>query len=243
MTGPSLAGERQNVEPTALDERVAFAGTVEEREAASWTVRASVIHSNSYRGSGEGVRLIRISRGVPVAPHTPELEALQTLDGQFVSQVHDRYFPELYRYAQFRIGDSATAEDVVSETFLRLIEALRTGRGPQRHLRGWLFGTARHLVDDHFRRLYARAQEPLPENLAGDEHDPVQLSEEDDTRRGIRAALARLTSDQQDVLALRFHLGLSLAEVAGILGKKANAVKALQFRALTALRKAMEDTP
>lgn len=179
---------------------------------------------------------------MPVAPHTPELEALQTLDAQFVSQIHDRFFPELYRYAQFRTGDPATAEDVASETFLRLIEAVRIRRGPQRHLRGWLFGTARHLVEDHFRRHYARAEEPLPEHLAGDDHDPVELSEENDDRRDIRAALARLTSDQQDVLALRFHLGLSVAEVAGILGKKPNAVKALQFRALTALRKALEDS-
>lgn len=179
---------------------------------------------------------------MPVAPHTPELEALQTLDGQFVGQVHDRFFPELYRYAQFRTGDPAIAEDVAAETFLRLIEALRARRGPERHLRGWLFGTARHLVEDHFRRQYARAEDPLPEHLAGDDHDPVQLSEEDDARRDIRAALARLTSNQQDVLALRFHLGLSVAEVAGILGKKPNAVKALQFRALTALRKALEDS-
>lgn len=177
---------------------------------------------------------------MPVAPPTPELESLQTLDAQIISQLHDRFFPELFRYAQFRIGDQATAEDVASETFLRLIEALRARRGPQRHLRGWLFGTARHLIEDHFRRHYARNEDPLPEHLAADDHDPVQLSEEDDTRRGIRAALEQLTSDQQDVLALRFHLELSVAETGEILGKRPNAVKALQFRALAALRKALE---
>jgi RNA polymerase sigma-70 factor (ECF subfamily) len=56
----------------------------------------------------------------------------------------------------------------------------------------------------------------------------------------MRTAMARLTPDQQRVLGLRFRAEMSVIEVAEILGKKPNAIKALQFRALTALRRALE---
>ena len=53
----------------------------------------------------------------------------------------------------------------------------------------------------------------------------------------VRSALRELTSDQQHVLALRFGSECSLAETANIMGKKPNAIKQLQFRALAALRR------
>ncbi len=53
----------------------------------------------------------------------------------------------------------------------------------------------------------------------------------------IRRALRFLTSEQQHVLTLRFGGGYSLEETAEMMGRKANAIKALQFRALQALRR------
>ncbi|MGH2626019.1 MAG: hypothetical protein ACRDHY_05150, partial [Anaerolineales bacterium] len=87
------------METTELDDRVEFVGTFEERETASWRVSAGpcVIDSSPYGGSKQDVRPARRGQGMPGEPHTPELESLQTLDGQFVGQVHDRFFPELYR--------------------------------------------------------------------------------------------------------------------------------------------------
>jgi RNA polymerase sigma-70 factor (ECF subfamily) len=177
-----------------------------------------------------------------VSSSPSELDSLRSLDPKTVGQVHDRFFPELYRYAQFRINDPAIAEDLASETFLRLIEAIRAGRGPERHLRGWLFATTRHLIDEHFRRHFARPQGPLSEQVPLPDHGPEQISEEEDSQRALRAAMSRLTPDQQQVLALRFLTGCSLTEAAEMLGKKPNAIKALQFRALTALRRALEDS-
>jgi RNA polymerase sigma-70 factor (ECF subfamily) len=58
-------------------------------------------------------------------------------------------------------------------------------------------------------------------------------------RRAVQSALSRLTDEQQHVLALRFGGGFSLEETAGLMGKNANAIKALQFRALAALRRAL----
>jgi RNA polymerase sigma-70 factor (ECF subfamily) len=168
-----------------------------------------------------------------------ELNGLRALDPQAVSTIHARYFPELYRYAQYRLGDPTAAEDVASEALLRLLEAVSAGSGPTRSLRGWLVGTAANLINDDLRRRYSRPEDELSERMAAEGPTPHDHVEGSERIRALRAALHELTLDQQHVLALRFGSGYSLEETAAILKKKSNAVKALQFRALAALRRAM----
>jgi RNA polymerase sigma-70 factor (ECF subfamily) len=74
--------------------------------------------------------------------------------------------------------------------------------------------------------------------------DPMTQAEGSDRADAVRKALARLTAEQQHVLTLRFGDGYSLQETAEIMKKKTNAIKALQFRALAALRRGVgEETP
>jgi DNA-directed RNA polymerase specialized sigma24 family protein len=76
----------------------------------------------------------------------PEPEALGNLDSQAVTAVYNQYFPEIFRYVRYRLDDDALAEDISSEVFFRLLKALKTGRTPTVNLRGWLIGTARHMI-------------------------------------------------------------------------------------------------
>ena len=171
-----------------------------------------------------------------------EFDLPASIDPLTVADLHDRFFPELYRYAHFRTGDPVVAEDIASESFLRLLEAVRAQRGPSGpRVRAWLFGTASHLVADHFRRKFSRPEDSLPDGFPSHEPGPSQVSERRDTAQAMRLAMARLTPDQQRVLDLRFHLEMSVIEVAETLGKRPNAIKALQFRALMALRRALEE--
>ena len=168
------------------------------------------------------------------------IAGLRGLDPQAISEIHEAYFPTVYRYARYRVGDETEAEDLSSEAFIRLLEAIHAGKGPKTSLRGWLMGTISNLVNDYFRRVYNQMDEPLHDSMKATHGDPVSLSERRTHQELLREGLSRLTPDQQHVLALRFGSGYSLAEVAEILGKKSNAVKQLQFRALTALRKQIE---
>src|SRR5512135_2196975 len=67
-----------------------------------------------------------------------ELEGLRALDPQVIGGVYDRYFPVVYRYVSYRVGDPVQAEDITSDVFLRLLEACRADRGPASNLRAWL---------------------------------------------------------------------------------------------------------
>jgi len=168
------------------------------------------------------------------------LNGLRGLDPQAITKIHETYFPQVYRYAYYRIGDEAVTEDLASDTFIRLLEATHAGRGPKTSIRGWLMGTISNLVNDHYRQVYNKFNEPLQDNLRAQNSDPVFLSEKRTRQEILRLGLSELTPDQQHVLGLRFGSGCSLAETAEIMGKKPNAIKQLQFRALAALRKYVE---
>lgn len=164
-------------------------------------------------------------------------DSLSELDPQAIGPIYDEFSGDVYRYVRYRLNDEHLAEDIASEVFLSLLEALRRGRGPQLNVRAWLLSTAAHMVTDHLRRTYRRPTESMPDEL----RDPGPLpSDEFDRRqnsRDFRTAYALLTDEQQHVLALRFGEGYSLEDTAAVLNKRVNAVKALQFRALAALQR------
>lgn len=180
-----------------------------------------------------GVRMISFN------DETRLVNGLQKLDSQAIGAIYDRHFPEVYRYVRYRVNDETVAEDVASDVFVRLLEAAQNGQGPQSNLKGWLIATASNAVNDHLRRKYRRPVEALSETMPDED---VSLPAEVDLReqtRAVQTAYAQLTAEQQHVLALRFGLGLSLEETAQHLQKNANAIKALQFRALAALQRVM----
>lgn len=174
-----------------------------------------------------------------IDPEPGSIDGLRRLDPQTIGAIYDRYFSEVYRYVRYRINEDTTAEDIASDVFVRLLEAVQRRQGPQSNLKGWLFATASNVVNDHLRRQYHRPTEELSESMpdeAASIHAEVDLRERN---REVRAAYDQLTTEQQHVLALRFGLGLSLEETALLMKKNANAIKALQFRALASLQRQM----
>jgi RNA polymerase sigma-70 factor (ECF subfamily) len=173
----------------------------------------------------------------------PEVALLQQVragDVHALGEIHDLYYPKIYRYALVRLGDEAAAQDIAAEVFVRLLDTLHSKRGPHTTLTGWLFGVAAHLVVDHIRRT-ARESARLGEGMMGSDstaHEAEQRLQFDE----IRAAMRRLTPDQQNVLTLRFGNGFSLEQTAKIMGKSVNAVKVLQFRATASLRRVLGET-
>jgi RNA polymerase sigma-70 factor (ECF subfamily) len=166
-----------------------------------------------------------------------ELDGLQRLDAQVIGAVYDQYFSEVYRYVLYRVGDQTLAEDISSDVFVRLLEAAQSGQPPQTSLRGWLIGTASHIVMDHFRRKYRRPEEEISETMPDLGESVVSEADQREQNRIVNSAYAQLTPEQQNVLALRFGQGYSLDETAAFMNKNVNAVKALQFRALAALQR------
>ena len=167
-----------------------------------------------------------------------ELEGLKNLDSQIIGAVFDRYFPDVYRFVYYKLNDEQVAEDISSDVFVRMLEAVEKRRGPKDNIKGWLLATASHAIADHLRQAYRRPTEALIETMP-DEGEPSMIDEINRREQvdSIQQAYAGLTPDQQNVLALRFGDGYSLEETARVMQKNVNAVKALQYRALAALQR------
>lgn len=169
------------------------------------------------------------------------LDSLRDLDAQAIGIIYDRYSVEVFRYVRYRLDDEHTAEDIASDVFVQLIEACRRGRGPDMNIKAWLLSTAAHMVTDQIRRTYRRPHAQITDDVADLTGTPPDQFDQREQARHFREAYARLTDEQQHVIALRFGEGFSLEETAGVLGKKVNAVKALQFRAMAALQRSMQE--
>lgn len=167
------------------------------------------------------------------------LEALHRLDERALARAYDLHSDEIYRYAARLLGDADLAEECVAETFSRLLQALRDGRGPREHLRAYLYRVAHNWITDQYRRV-----PPAPLEIREDLPDAAASPEEQARLHAIqaqvRAALGRLTRDQQQVIALKYLEGWDNEEIARALGKPVGAVKSLQHRALARLRRMLE---
>ncbi|MFQ6099926.1 MAG: RNA polymerase sigma factor [Anaerolineae bacterium] len=151
------------------------------------------------------------------------------------AEIYDRHQPAIYRYIFYQVDDAATAEDLTSEVFARLVEKIDRFTYRGRPLLAWLYTIARNLVTDYRRRAGRSLPLPLDERLVAST-DALEEAVE----HRLAAAVARLTEDQRQVILLKFVEGLDNEMVAQTLGKSVGAVKSLQHRALAALRRVLE---
>ena len=149
--------------------------------------------------------------------------------------LYDEALPQVYGYLLARCGSRAVAEDLTSEVFLAAVTAARSGREVSV---GWLIGTARHKLVDHWRRL-AREER----GLALVSEEPAAEDPWDAQLHGIRAreVLAELGPHHRAALVLRYLDGLPVAEVAAHLGRTLHATEALLVRARAAFRRRYEE--
>ncbi|MDX1435316.1 MAG: sigma-70 family RNA polymerase sigma factor [Anaerolineales bacterium] len=159
------------------------------------------------------------------------------MDKPALAEIYDYYSPRLFRYAARQLGDRERAEDIVAETFRRFLHTLHRGGGPEKHLQAYLFRIAQNSISDIYRRSNAETAE-LHENLPDESRlSPGESFENALDKQAVRGALANLTPEQRQVIVLKFVEGWKNDEVAEALGKSNGAVKALQHRAIAALKR------
>ena len=158
------------------------------------------------------------------------------------SALYEHYYDSIYRYVSFRTGSFADAEDITAEVFVRMIESIHRFRWKGYPFSSWLFRIAHNLVVDFYRKKGRRNTVPLDDApqivdaavFDADARMDIELSMGD-----VRRAMANLTDLQREAITLRFAAGLSVAETAKAMGKKDNAVKALQHAGLKKLRRTL----
>ena len=146
--------------------------------------------------------------------------------------------PSILRYLKGR--GAPEPEDLTGDVFVQVVAKIEQFDGEAEDFRAWVFTIARHRLIDSARSRARRPVDPVTDEILeviGGSVDPGEQALNRLTTDEVREAMKHLSSDQQDVLLLRFISGLSINEVAVALGKKPGAIKALQMRAVAALRR------
>jgi RNA polymerase sigma-70 factor (ECF subfamily) len=172
-------------------------------------------------------------------------EILNGDEGAF-NEFYEEYFPRVYKYAYKRVKSKEAAEDLTSETFVKVLKGLNDFEvRDYGSLDVWIYKIERNAIRDWFRKNIGRETLPFEEEweekffpLLSDPYTTMEVSEIKDF---VNAALDEIPSQYKEVIKLRFFERKSLKEIATILNKTEDNVKVLQFRALNVLRKKLKE--
>ena len=167
------------------------------------------------------------------------VDRARTGDQQALADLYDWYMPRVYKYVVARVGNPAEAEDLTEEVFLKMLGAIGGFRWREVPFSSWIFRIAHNCIATHYRRSAQRggAMSELSEDMVDERPDLALAVEERITIEEVRRASALLPDAQREVIALRFAVGLSIADTAKALGKREGNIKALQHKAVAKLQK------
>ncbi len=179
------------------------------------------------------------STGVNEAIALP-LPATQGRAGFAFEELYRSSRDDVYAYVATLLRDRTAAEDVTAQAFERAYRKRRSFSRERGSERAWLFGIARNAALDELRRLRRIAPllvEPAVEASAQDTDDPDQALR----RVAVRSALAKLPGRERELIALKFHAGLTNGEIARILRTTESNAGTMLHRAVAKLRKACHE--
>ncbi len=164
-------------------------------------------------------------------------------DKQAFGTLYQMYLDRIYRYIFFKTRQNRTlAEDLTSEVFVKAWQKIDTfGKslpaGRQGSFQAWLYTIARNTLIDHIRSIHTHVV--LNENIPDEKETIEESVDQKMTIEKVMQCLDSLTTEQREIIILRFVNDLSYKEIVHIIGKKEEAIRAMQYRALKILRKSM----
>ena len=176
------------------------------------------------------------------APLTLEAEKKLVAQSQQGDQdafavLYRNYVQAIYRYCFFRVQDSDQAEDLTADVFLRAVDGLSRYNERGLPFGAWLFRIAHDRVVDFYRKTGRRPIVELTDAFISDDAGPDVSIEITESRERLYEAISHLTDEQQEVIQFRFMENWSLEDTGRMMNKSANAIKALQHRALQSLQR------
>src|SRR2546423_6076658 len=161
--------------------------------------------------------------------HVRELvERGQRGDRDALEELYLLHFDRIYSYLHMSVGNRHDAEDLTTQTFLKMLESITRFRWQSAPFSAWLFRIARNLAMDHFRATRRwQPEEEVPEPPGEEEPSAEAQALQSIGRQSMLELIEGLSEEQQQVLTLKFVFNFPNAEVATILDKTEGAIKSL----------------
>src|SRR5215471_2189246 len=178
------------------------------------------------------------SRGVSSQDLKLLVEQAQQGDRDALEELYLLHFDRIYSYLHMSVGNRHDAEDLTTQTFLKMLESIKRFRWQSAPFSAWLFRIAHNLAMDHFRASRRwQPEEEVPEPPGQAEPSAELAAFQSIGRQSMLELIEGLSQEQKQVLTLKFVFNLPNGDVATILGKTEGAIKSLQHRALVSLQK------
>ncbi len=156
------------------------------------------------------------------------------------SLIYDQYIDKIYRFVYLKVNSQEVAEDITSKVFLKAFEAYKSGQEIS-NMGAFLYQIARNDLANHYRDS-AKKQTISPDTMAEAPDDRTNVHEKavfgEDIAK-VKAALAGLRKDHQDVLIWYYLEDMGAEEIAALVNKPAGTVRVMIHRGLEALRDAL----
>ncbi len=170
------------------------------------------------------------------------LNQARNFDGESFEIIYSKYLSPVYRYFIVRTADENLSRDLSQLVFMKAWENIvdknddRNDIDRQKIL-PWLFTIAKNTLIDYWRKkkeIFVDDLEVL--EASGDKKYIEEDYDYSQRLKDVRSALIKLSEEQREMITLKFFDGLANDEICQILGKSSSAVRALQFRAIKALK-------
>jgi RNA polymerase sigma-70 factor, ECF subfamily len=166
------------------------------------------------------------------------VDRAQRGDRAAIEELYLLHFDRIYSYLHMSVGSRHDAEDLTTQTFVKMLEAIGRFQWRSVPFSAWLFRIAHNLAMDHFRASKRwQPEEEIPESVHGEESSAEEQALVSLGQTSMLELIDQLSPEQRQVLTLKFVFRFSNGEAAAILGKTEGAVKSLQHRALASLQK------
>jgi RNA polymerase sigma-70 factor, ECF subfamily len=158
------------------------------------------------------------------------------MNAEQFERLYEEHAQGLFGFLAYRTGDAALAEDLVADTFERVLTARRPFDRRKASEKTWIYAIALNRLRDAARRDAAENRAlslASPAVTNGNGHAGVESAE---TRQLIMAALATLNDEEREALSLRYGADLSLKDIAKVIGKPRSTVEGRIYKGLKHLR-------
>ena len=167
-------------------------------------------------------------------------------DPQAFTYLYNHYFPKLYTYVSYRVGRLQDTEDIVAETFLRVIRDLKTFEGRyESSFAAWLFRIAHNLITDRYRQAGKAVNQPLGldelDEIPAGSGQPEEIAMQKEDFLELYHLIEKLPARRQEVITLKFFGGLRNQEIAQVLGLGERTVASHLSRGLEDLHRVYQD--
>jgi RNA polymerase sigma-70 factor (ECF subfamily) len=180
-----------------------------------------------------------VATAVLEPPNEVALASRAATDPAAFAPIYDHYFPRVYNYIRYRVRRPDLTDDLTACTFERALVKIGSFDPERSVFAAWLFTIARNAVNDHLRARKRRRWVSLKSLRARSSEAPgadeVLIGQE--RRDRVLAAVARLSPREQDILSLKFAVGQTNREIAGLTGLTESNVGVILYRAVRKLRK------